>query len=92
VALVNGEPSALTPSAAKIFAERGGKRVLVFCTTDACRDEATQRALWLSRSGAQTKVAKGNVGPFLDQAFIDALRGEMPWLLDGDARFVTARR
>lgn len=92
VALINGDPSVLTPSAAKIFAERGGKRVLVYCVTDACRDDAAQRALWLSRSGVQTRVTKGSVGPFLDQAFTDALRGEMPWLLDGDARFVIAQR
>ncbi len=91
VALVNGEPAALTPSAAKIFAERGGKRVLVFCTTDACHEEASQRALWLSRSGAQAKIAKASVGPYLDAAFVDALRGELPWLLDGDARFTSSR-
>lgn len=92
VALVNGDVSSLTPSAAKIFAERGGKRVLVYCLTDACESEATQRTLWLSHGGVQTRVTKGGVGPFLDPAFIDALRGELPWLFEGDARFVVARR
>jgi hypothetical protein len=39
-----------------------------------------------------TKVAKNAVGPYLDQAFVGALAKEMPWLIEGDARFAKARR
>jgi pimeloyl-ACP methyl ester carboxylesterase len=92
VALVNGDPAGFSSSASKIFASRGGKRVLFYCLTDACRDGASQRALWLSRSGVATKVSTGRVGPFLDLAFTDALRGDMPWLVEDDARFGKRQR
>jgi poly(3-hydroxybutyrate) depolymerase len=92
VALVNGNPLALSSIASKTFAERGGKRALFFCADAACDDSATQRALWLSRGGVATKIARGAVGPYLDAPFVDALRGEMAWLIEGDARFRKPRR
>lgn len=92
VALVNAEPSVLTPSAAKIFAERGGKRLLLFCTTEACAEDGVQRALWITRAGALAKTSKASVGPYLDPPFVDALRRELPWLLEGDSRFAFPRR
>ena len=91
VALVNGNPAAFTSIASKTFAERGGKRVLFFCTSAACQDSATERKLMLSRGGVVTKIAHGAVGPYLDAAFVDALREEVPWLVEGDARFGKAR-
>ena len=92
VALVNGNPTAFTSSATKIFAERGGKRVLFFCTNQQCQDDGSQRALLLTRVGAVAKSVQSDVGPYLDQPFVDALRKEMPWLLDGDARWGLPRR
>jgi pimeloyl-ACP methyl ester carboxylesterase len=87
VALVHGDPSAFDSSASKIFATRGGKRVLFYCLNDACLEAANQRAVWLSRSGVAAKAVKGSVGPFLDQAFTDSLKGEMKWLMEGDTRW-----
>jgi predicted esterase len=87
VALVNGSPASWSSSATKIFAERGGKRVLFFCGTRACDDSGAERTLWLTRAGASAKSVKHDVGPYLDQRMVDALRGELPWLLEGDARF-----
>jgi poly(3-hydroxybutyrate) depolymerase len=91
VALLNGNPAALSPSATKIFAQRGGKRMLFFCLDDACESNGVERALLLTRAGVVAKAVKADVGPYLDQRFVDALRSEVPWLVEGDARF-TARR
>jgi pimeloyl-ACP methyl ester carboxylesterase len=87
VALVNGEPSAFTPSASSIFALRGGKRVLFFCTTSSCDDSAVSRALLLARANVPAKSVRHDVGPYLDAPFAEALARELPWLLEGDARF-----
>lgn len=89
VALVNGNPALLTPSAIKIFAERGGKRVLMVCSHGqaACDADATQRAVLLTRAGVGAKSATLEVGPYLDQRFTDALKGLLPWLVEGEARW-----
>jgi poly(3-hydroxybutyrate) depolymerase len=92
VALVNGNPAAFTSSATKVFAERGGKRVLFFCGNDACDASGVERALLLTREGVSAKSIKGQVGPYLDQRFTDALKVEMPWLVEGDARWAGPRR
>lgn len=92
VALVNGDPVAFSPSATKIFAERGGKRVLFFCTNVECDNRGTERALLLTRLDVQAKSVQREVGPYLDQRFTDALQGDMPWLFEGDARFAPPRR
>ncbi len=92
VALVNGDPAEFSPSSSKIFAERGGKRVLFFCTTKACDDRGTERGLSLQRSGVRAKSVMRDVGPYLDQRFTDALKGEMPWLFEGDSRFTSPQR
>lgn len=92
VALVNGDPTAFSPTASKIFAERGGKRVLFFCATKPCDDRGAERALALQRSGAQAKSVLRDVGPYLDQRFTDALKGDLPWLFEDDSRFAPPRR
>ncbi|RYZ09669.1 MAG: hypothetical protein EOO73_01950 [Myxococcales bacterium] len=92
VALVNGDPTAFSSTASKIFAERGGKRVLFFCATKPCDERGAERAVLLQRGGVQAKSVLRDVGPFLDQPFTDALKGEMPWLLEDDSRFVPPRR
>jgi pimeloyl-ACP methyl ester carboxylesterase len=92
VALVNGDPTAFSPSATKIFADRGGKRVLFFCTNADCDNRGTERALLLTRLGLQAKSLKRDVGPYLDQRFTDTLKGDMPWLFEGDTRFAAPRR
>lgn len=92
VALVNGNPALLTPSAIKIFGERGGKRVLVFCADSECDANGTQRALLLTRAGVAAKSVKADVGPFLDQRFTEALKNEVPWLIEGDPRWGRSAR
>jgi pimeloyl-ACP methyl ester carboxylesterase len=90
VALVNGDPAKLSSTAAKVFVEHGGKRMLFFCTDLDCQSLGSQRALWLSRSGVTAKSVQANVGPYLDAAFTTALQKEIPWLLEGDARWMPA--
>jgi pimeloyl-ACP methyl ester carboxylesterase len=92
VALVNGNPAVLTPSAVKIFAERGGKRMLFFCADAECDANGVERALLLTRTGLAAKSVKAAVGPYLDQRFTDALREEVPWLVEGDTRWGRAPR
>jgi pimeloyl-ACP methyl ester carboxylesterase len=87
VALVNGSLGILSPSAIKIFAERGGKRALIFCTEAQCDAQGVERSLLLSRAGVASKSVLASVGPYLDQRFTDALRKEVPWLVEGDARW-----
>lgn len=92
VALVNGDPTAFSSTASKIFAERGGKRVLFFCTTKGCDDRGAERVMALQRSGVEAKSVLREVGPFLDLGFTEALKGDVPWLLEGDSRFAPSRR
>lgn len=87
VALVNGEPTAFTPTTSSVFALRGGKRVLFFCTNAPCDDSAVSRALLLARAKVPAKSVRHDVGPYLDAPFTAALSRELPWLLEGDARF-----
>lgn len=87
VALIDGDPAAMSPSASAIFAQRGGKRVLFFCTSAECDDRAAMRALLLSRAKVATKVVRKDVGPYFDARYGAALAPELGWLLEGDARF-----
>ena len=91
-ALIKGDAAAFSLSATKIFAQRGGKRALFFCVDDACQQNGVERALLLSRAGAPAKSVKAEVGPFLDAPFVTALRPEISWLLEGDARFAASKR
>ncbi len=91
-ALVQGNPAAVSPSATSIFAKGGGKRVLFFCIDAVCQGRAQARAALLSRAGAPARVALHAVGPWLDAGFTRALSRELPWLLEGDARWAKPRR
>jgi predicted esterase len=92
VALIAGDPTAVTPSAAHIFAKRGGKRLLFFCTSSSCQQDAAMRATLVQRAGAGAKVVQRDVGPYLDQRLLDALKEEVPWLLAGDERWPSPPR
>lgn len=87
VALVNGAPESFSPSAGRVFALRGGKRVLFFCTNQPCDDSGVSHALLLARANVPAKSVRHDVGPFLDAHFTAALSRELPWLLEGDARY-----
>jgi len=92
VALIKGGASAFSSSASKVFAERGGKRVLFFCTDERCEQDGAARALSLMRGGVQAKAVRFVHGPYFDAPLVDALRPELSWLLEGDPRFAAARR
>jgi poly(3-hydroxybutyrate) depolymerase len=87
LALVQGEPAALTPTTATVLSQRGAKRVLFFCTNAACDDNAVTRALLLRRARVEARAVRKDVGPFLDERFTAALAPEVSWLLEDDARF-----
>jgi pimeloyl-ACP methyl ester carboxylesterase len=92
LALLRGDPSSVSSIGAKTFAERGGKRMLFFCESTECRDAGAERALWLTRRGVAAKSVRASVGPYFDRAFADALSREIPWLVEGDARWAKPRR
>jgi poly(3-hydroxybutyrate) depolymerase len=87
VALVRGDPTAFSSTAATVFAQRGGKRALFVCTDAGCDDYAVSRALLLQRARVDAKAVRKDVGPYLDERFTAALAPEVSWLLEGDARF-----
>jgi poly(3-hydroxybutyrate) depolymerase len=87
VALVNGDAAAFNPSTAHTFAERGGKRVLFVCLTDACQNDGVERALLLQRGGVAAKSVRAEAGPYFDERLVGSLRAHAPWLLEGDKRF-----
>jgi poly(3-hydroxybutyrate) depolymerase len=87
LALVQGDPTTFTPTTATVFAQRGGKRALFFCTDAACDDNAVTRALLLQRARVEARAVRKDVGPYLDERFTAALAPEVSWLLEGDARF-----
>jgi len=92
VALVKGDPSTLSSTGVKVFAERGGKRMLFFCASPECLDAGAERARWLTGRGVAAKAVQAAVGPYFDPAFADALSQEIPWLVEGDARWSRRRR
>lgn len=87
VALVQGDPAAFSPTAATVFAKRGGKRALFFCTDATCDDNAVSRSLLLQRARVESKAVRKDVGPYLDERFTAALAPELKWLLSDDSRF-----
>ncbi len=40
----------------------------------------------LQRASVPARVARAAVGPYLDPPFADAIRAELPWLLESDAK------
>jgi len=52
-----------------------------------CDASGVERALLLTRAGVAAKSVKAEVGPYLDQRFTDALRQQLPWLIEGDKRW-----
>jgi len=92
VALIKGGAAAFSSSSAKVFAERGGKRVLFFCTEARCEQDGAARSLSLMRGGVQARSVRVEHGPYFDAPLVDALRSEMTWLLEDDPRFSAARR
>lgn len=87
VGLLDGNPNAVSSSAATIFASGGGKRLLFFCSDAACQGDGVMRAMLLKRAGIQAKSVRREVGPFFDGPYANALKSEMGWLLEGDTRY-----
>lgn len=82
-----------TPTVANLFGKSGGKRVLFLCSTSECRDDAEPKALLARRAGAEAKVIRpAEIGPWFDQAMVDALRAELGWLTSGDRRWAERAR
>ena len=90
--LVEGGHDKWTPAAAAAFASADaaarGRRVLFACGQKPCAFEAKRPAAILERAGVATKIVHGpGVGHGYGGAVADAIAAELPWLLEGDARF-----
>lgn len=77
VGLVDGGFSAWTSGTATIFAKRGGKRVLLVCSTPGCAKPAGDAAFLTRRAGALSRVSGPDTGGTTS-------RPEFAWLIAHD--------
>lgn len=69
------------------FGARGGKRVLFGCGSSWCGPPATAAAGRIERRGLPTRVIYANVGHTNAPALQAAVREQLEWLTDDDARW-----
>ena len=90
--LIEGGQTAWTDATAAAFAKGGGKRVLFACGQPSCVTESTPSAGLLERSHVSTRVVQGEgEGHSYKGAVKDQIRAALPWVLEGDPAWPTAR-
>jgi len=88
IALIEGVTGGLDDARARAFLHGGGVRVLFGCGQVGCRVAAKTAAARLSgRDHLDAHVAFATVGHTFDPPLEDAVRAELPWLVDGDTRW-----
>ncbi len=85
--LIEGGHAAWSATLAGVFARGRGDRVVFACGTSDCAASAERAALFASRAGALGKPLLTTSGAGVDGALLTALRGEWPWVVEGDPRF-----
>jgi pimeloyl-ACP methyl ester carboxylesterase len=86
--LVEGGYGEWTMSSAQRFAASGGQRVLFACGITTCKAKAELSARALTRAGIATRVVHAAGGGHTYGGRVaDELRGALPFLLEGDARW-----
>lgn len=91
IALVEGVTDGFDDARARRFVEGGGSRVLFGCGQRGCKVAATSAAQRLSaRDHLDARVVFAPVNHTFDPPLEDAVRAEMPWLVEGDARWQLA--
>ncbi len=86
--LVEGGSKSWSSTQARLFSERGGRRVLFVCGQPSCVVLARRQVLFTQRAGGEAKLLDaGNLGHVLDGRMVRAIRAEWDWLVAGDARF-----
>ncbi len=87
VALVEGGHGVWTPAAIRAYATNGGRRVLFACGSPWCVPIAKDAVTRLTAGGVAARAVQARVGHTTDRPLQEAIMGELPWLLDGDARW-----
>jgi pimeloyl-ACP methyl ester carboxylesterase len=91
IALVEGVTDGFDDARARNFVEGGGRRVLFGCGQRGCKLAATAAAQRLAaRDHLEARVVFAPVNHTFDPPLEDAVRAEMPWLVEGDARWLLA--
>ena len=88
IALVEGVTDGFDDARARKFVAGGGARVLFGCGQRGCKVAATTAAQRLSaRDHLDARVVFALVNHTFDPPLEDAVRAEMPWLVEGDGRW-----
>lgn len=74
-----------SPSFTRPFHDRGGRRLLLACSQRGCAASRQLAARALTEAKVSSRVVDaGPVGHVVNAPVIEALRREVPWLLEGD--------
>jgi pimeloyl-ACP methyl ester carboxylesterase len=87
VALVEGATRAWSQARVSAFLQGGGQRVLFGCGQEGVKKTAERVAKRLADVGLAAHVVFVNVGHRFAPRLEDAVRDELPWLLEGDDRW-----
>lgn len=83
--LIEGGQSAWTDANAKVFAARGGKRVLFACGQQSCLEESSPAAILLKTNKADTRVVIGQgEGHGYKKQVKEELKKNFDWVIEGD--------
>jgi predicted esterase len=87
ITLVEGAWNAWTDARIVAYTKGGGLRVLYGAGQDGvCRSER-RAAKRLVAAGLDVRVVFAPVGHSFEQGLVDAIRAELPWLVEGDERW-----
>ena len=87
VAMVEGGHGVWTDEAARRFLAEGGLRVLFGCGSPWCPAPARAAVARLTKAGVPARAAQASVGHTIDRPLQEALMEDIPWFLEGDARW-----
>ena len=92
VILVEGGTDRYVPDVLDAFAKGGGRRVLFVCAQPDCATDAPFTIARLEAAGVKAECVIGPpIGHRYDGAIAETIQGALPWVLDGDARFLENR-
>lgn len=82
-----GERDEWTLAGAQAFHDAGGARVLLVCGRASCFEAAKHTERLLERAGIEARARFGPGGHTEDGPVGEVVQKELPWLLEGDARW-----
>lgn len=87
IAVIEGGLDAWVEPTIAPFAARGGERVLFGCGSSWCTPPALAAASRIGNGGASARVVYADVGHRNSPPLQRAIRSELGWLVEGDARW-----